>query len=140
MDCLLFEREEVQFLHEDEDFIYSFHRFDSGKVTFRRLWPAAKSQECEVVLYPSGEKSIVNIAVIVLYKAVTSGQKLQGFLPDVLKTMVNLYDSKEGLISNLKKAIAAFPGQTRIASVDNIIEFIAPYSLWTVLSYNHNTY
>lgn len=92
------------------------------------------------MLYPSGEKSIVNIAVIVLYKAVTSGQKLQGFLPDVLKTMVNLYDSKEGLISNLKKAIAAFPGQTRIASVDNIIEFIAPYSLWTVLSYNHNTY
>jgi len=134
IDILLFEREEVHFIHDDEDFIFTFHRFDSGKITFKRLWPAAKFQEGEVVLYPQGEKSVANTAVIVLYRAASAGTKMEGFLPDVLRTIMSFYPNREALAANLTKSIQSFPVQSQIASVDDIMKFIAPYTPWTVSS------
>jgi hypothetical protein len=131
MNWVRFEREEVSFIHDDEEFIYSF-RFDSGKVTFKRLQPAAKFQETEVVLHPAGEKAIASTAVIVLYKALGSGITLGGFLPDTLRTIMKLYPSKEALVANLNRSIQFFPAKTAIASVDAVIKFITPYAPWTV--------
>lgn len=134
VDPLVFEREEVQFVHGDEDFIYSFHRFDNGKITFRRVFPIAMAQEAEVVIYPGGKKHLANTAVIVLYKAAASGQQLTGFLPNVLRTMLDLYLSKEILYHNLSKAILSFQVNTAIASVEKVMEFIEPYTPWAVHS------
>ena len=134
VDPPVFEREEVQFVHDDEDFIYSFHRFDNGKITFKRLFPRALAQEAEVVIYPGGKKHLANTAVIVLYKAAASGQQLSGFLPNVLRTMLDLYLSKEILHQNLSKAILSFQVNTAIASVEKVMEFIEPFTPWAVNS------
>ena len=131
-DQHVFEREEVQFVHDDEDFVYIFHRFDNGKITFKRLFPSALAQEAEVVIYPCGKKHLANTAVIVLYKAAASGQQLSGFLPNVLRTMLDLYLSKEALHQNLSKAILTFQVKTAIASVEQVMEFIEPYTPWAV--------
>jgi hypothetical protein len=133
-DQHVFEREEVQFMHDDEDFVYSFHRFDNGKITFKRLFPSASAQEGEVVIYPCGKKYLANTAVIVLYKAAASGQQLSGFLPNVLRTMLDLYLSKETLLQNLSKAILSFQVNTAIASIEEVMEFIEPYAPWAVHS------
>jgi|SRR5947207_15695954 len=134
VEKLLFEREEVQFAHDDEDFVYVFHRFDSGKIMFKRLFPNAVAQEAEVVIYPGGKKHLANTAVIVLYKAAVSGQQLSGFLPNVLRTMLDLFLSKEVLNQNLSKAISSFQVNTPIAAVEDVMEFVEPYSPWAVFS------
>jgi hypothetical protein len=135
VDLLLFEREEVTFVHDDEDFIYSFHHFDTGKITFKRIWPAAKSQEGEVVIHPSGQKPVANTAVIVLYKAASGGQHMTGFLPGVLRTMMSTYSTKEACVAHLTKAIQSFPVRSPIATIDDILKFVHPYAPWNNVSF-----
>lgn len=134
VDLLLFEREEVQFIHDDEEFIYNFHHFDSGKITFKRLDPTAPTQEAEVVIHPAGKTHLANTAIIVLYKAARSSQPMKGFLPNVLITMLELYASKEALNMDLEKAISSFQVKSPIASVEEVMKFAEPYSPWAVYS------
>ena len=129
-----FDWEDVFFIHDDEEFIYSFHRFDNGKISFKKLVPNAPAgqEESEVVIYPGGKKHLANTAVIVLYKGVASGQPLTGFLPNILHTMLDMYISEEGLKTNLEKSIASFQVTTPIADVDKVLEFVLPYAPWRV--------
>jgi hypothetical protein len=129
-DLLLFEREEVQFIHDDEDFVYSFHCFDSGKITFKRLWPATK--ESEIVIFPGGQKALANTAIIVLYKAAASGQQLSGFLPNVLRRVLDMYISKDALLEHLGRAITNFQVKSPICQVEKVMEFVGPYAPWMV--------
>lgn len=131
-----FEREEVEFTHDDRDIIYSFHQFESGKITLRRTWPTAPVHESEIVIFPEGGRKNVNTAIIVLYKATANGQPMRGFLPNALKTMLKLYSSPEVLLSNLKDSIDTFQSKTPIASVDKIMEFVTPYAPWGVYLQN----
>ena len=133
-DLILFEREEVQFTHDEEDFVYSFHRFDTGKITFKRLWPAAPLQDAEVIIHPGDKKPLANMAIIVLYKAATLGQQMSGFLPNVLRTMLDMYDSKETLKLQLSRSIASFQARNPIAELDQVVEFLDPYAPWSVSS------
>lgn len=130
MVCHLFQREEVQFMHDNEDFVYRFDRFDSGKIAFRQLKPIGLAQEVDI--YPNGKMQFANTAVIVLFKAATSGQPLKGFLPDVLRTMLDLYVSKDAMIANLSKTITSFQAKTPIAFMEDVIRFVDPYAPWTV--------
>lgn len=136
MTNVIFEREEVQFTHDEEDFIYNFHCLENRNIAFRRLLPGLPIQEAEVDIYAAGEKRLVNIALIVLYKATASGQHISGFLPNILSTMLNLYSSKKALVASLTKAISSFPAKTPIASADQVMEFVQPYALWMVYSSN----
>jgi hypothetical protein len=132
---IFFEREEVQFIHDDEEFIYNFHRFDSGKITFKRLDPRAPVQEPEVIIYPPGTTHLACIVIIVLYKSVAEGQQMNGTLEEVLKTMLNLHPSKEILDSNLGGAITSFRvKKTPIAVLEDVMEFVKPHTPWAVHS------
>jgi hypothetical protein len=134
VDLLLFEREEVQFIHDDVEFIYNFHRFDTGKITFKRLDPTAPIQGAEEVIYPAGKPHLANMAIIVLYKASASGQMMSGFLPNVLRTMLELNPSKEVTKNNLANAILSFNVKNPIASIEQVIKFVEPYASWAVYS------
>jgi hypothetical protein len=135
-EVMHFQREEVTFDHEGDSFIYIFHRFESGNVSFRRKWNTTVPQEPEVIIYPPHHNAIANTAVIVLYKCATSGTHidgLTGFLPDVLRTILDLYVSKEALAKHLHRAIDSFPvKKLKIASIDDVIKFLGPYAPWTV--------
>ena len=132
INCPMFEREEVQFTHDDIDFTYSFHQFDSGRITLKRTWPAAPPNEAEMVIFPDGGKQMVNTAIIVLYKATANGMPMRGFLTRALKTMLKSYLTKEALLVNLKICIDSFPVKTPIASVDKVMDFVLPYAPWAV--------
>jgi len=134
VDILLFEREEVQFIHDDVEFIYNFHRFDTGKITFKRLDPTAPIQGAEEVIYPAGKPHLANMAIIVMYKASESGQKMSGFLPNVLRTMLELNPSKEVTNTNLGNAILSFKVKTPIAPIEQVMKFVEPYAPWVVHS------
>src|SRR5271169_4872021 len=140
-EIMHFEREEVSFEHEACDFIYIFHRFESGNITFKRKWPTSPTQEPEVVIYPCGQQTVASTAIIVLFKCVTSGTErsgLTGFLPDMLKAILDLHWSKETLIAHLSKAIDSFPvAVQKIASIEDVMQFIAPSASWTVQSPLH---
>jgi hypothetical protein len=134
VDLLLFEREEVQFIHDDVEFIYNFHRFDTGKITFKRRDPTAPIQGGEEVIYPAGKPHLANMAIIVLYKASESGQMMSGFLPNVLRTILELNPSKEVTKTNLANAILSFKVKNPIASIEQVMNFVEPYASWVVYS------
>jgi hypothetical protein len=130
-EVIHFDHEEVSFVHDNEEFIYNFHQFDSGRITFKRQNKLA--QEPEVEVFPAGEKQIRIFVPIVLYKVKSSGVKMNGILPEVLSKLLELY-TKEQFETDLKRALLVFPHvNTKIATVGEIMEFVAPYAPWTVI-------
>jgi hypothetical protein len=127
-----FNREEVSFEHNGEEFIYSFHQFESGRITFKRLWTNGHTQESEVEIYPAGEKSIRMSVPVVLFKAHASGLEMNGILPNILTKLLGLYSSKAQFETDVKYAINFFPVKTLISTVKEVIEFVAPFAPWTV--------
>jgi hypothetical protein len=126
-----FDREEVQFTHDDEDFVYYFNRFESKKITFKQLKPLGPIPEVDI--YPSGTPQLANTAIIILFKAATSGhQPLKGILPDILRTMLDLYSTKDTMVANLSKTIFSFRAKKPIAIIEDVVQFVEPYASWKV--------
>jgi hypothetical protein len=138
-DIVQFQREEIQFSYNDEDFVYMFQRFDSGKFTMRRLLSATAPPQPEIGLHPNGDKPLISTAVIVLCKAAQSGQELKGHLPNVLRLMLDGYSARADLKSDLANAISSFPAKAPIATVDKVMEFAEPYAPWMVASLSIQT-
>jgi len=119
----------VKFTHDSTDYVYVFHRYDSGQITFKRLWPAA--QDGEITIYWDGKKDAVDTIVIVLYKAAKEEQDLKGFQSNVMRKILNLYSSKEELEESLQRAIISFGEKFPIAKISDVMDFANPYSPWT---------
>jgi hypothetical protein len=126
-----FDREEVYFEYNNEDFLYTFQRSESGRITFKRMLTAPTWQETFVEVYPGGEKAIRTSATIVLFAAHAMGTPMNGILPDVLRKLLGLYESLEQLETDMEHGIAVFP-QKGIGNVGDIMEFVAPYTPWAV--------
>jgi hypothetical protein len=129
-DLLVFEREEVQFVHDDDDYVYSFHRTDSGVISFKRL----QQDVSEKIITGGAEaSSLANTAIIVLCKAAASGQNIMsGFIPSALTTILNEYASEDEMKAGLTNAIANFGTKSAIAAIADVMKFVTPYVPWTV--------
>jgi hypothetical protein len=127
------DREEVTFSHGDEDFIFIFQRYDTGVITFRRLRPLDESPEAETMIHPNGNRQSMNTAIVALFKsqAFPSADPLS-YLELALRRMLQIFYEKESLLKNLAKAVDTFPSKTSIANVDQLINFILPYTKWVI--------
>jgi hypothetical protein len=131
-----FDREEVTFSHGDEDFIFVFERYDSGVITFRRVRPLNESPEAEVMIHPNGNRQSINTAVVALFKSQAfPSADPKSYLELALRKMLQIFFQKDALLKNLAKAVATFPSKTPIANVDQLINFILPYTQWVLWIY-----
>src|SRR5438045_2393666 len=121
-----FEWEEVTFNHNNEVYIYRFHWPENGKIRFKRMWPAAKSHEVELGI----DTSIQNVvAIIVLHKCVSTGTLpggLAGFLPEILKMILQLYVSKDLFKAAITDAYDSFGMKPTTIEIEGVIKFIEP--------------
>lgn len=128
--------EEIEFVHNDESFIYSFRSRDS-RITLKRVNSPGRPQEAEVDVFPDASIAAVNTAILVLYKAAkytyTDGMSMQDFLPTTLRKLATSYSSKEMLEHNIRSAENAFlGGKVDNAMVEDVIKFLEPYTPWAV--------
>lgn len=137
-------REEIEFEHDDKVFVYVFHRFEDGKITFERAnlphTAVSKKNPQQDVLYPSGTPTLISTAILVLYKASQQGTAEASFVREILAIFVGDI-AEEACYSGLKAAIASFSVNTPIAKLGDVMQFVEPYSKWKVrcsLSYNWN--
>jgi hypothetical protein len=127
--------EEIEFVHNDESFIYSFRSRDSSRITLKRVNSPGRPQEAEVDVFPDASIAAVNTAILVLYKAAkyNDGMSMQDFLPTTLGKLATSYSSKEMLEHNMRSAENAFlGGKVDNAMVEDVIKFLEPYTPWAV--------
>ena len=120
-------REEIEFEHEDKVYVYAFNRFEDGKITFGRVPLSSAKKNPIHVLYPSGTPTHIGIALIVLYKGFQQGTADWSFLREILTILLGDM-SKEACYCALKTAMTKTPW----AKVDDVMQFVAPYSKWKV--------
>jgi hypothetical protein len=129
--------EEIEFVHNDESFIYSFRSRDSSRITLKRVNSPGRPQEAEVDVFPDASIAAVNTAILVLYKAAkdNDGMSMQDFLPTTLRKLATSYASKEMLEHNMRSAENAFlGGKVDNAMVEDVIKFLEPYTPWAVFN------
>jgi hypothetical protein len=140
--------EEVEFVYNDETFIYSFRSRGDARITFKRVWNSSSHpiQEAEIDVYPNACLAAVNTAVLVLFKAATwkLGVPMPTFIPKTLGKLLASkgYISREVLERNLRGAIGTFNGtrtggqknskRARIAEIGEVMEFLEPFTPWGV--------
>jgi len=127
--------EEVLFNHEDKEWHHTFQRSETGTITFQRLSQPPVHGNVKVadrdILFPNGLRVLVDMAVLVLYKAYV-GNANSVFLREILATLVRSDTrTREGWTSDLKTAMTGF-GRTAVGNLESIIDFITPYSSWKV--------
>lgn len=129
-----FDREEVTFHHANEDFIFVFQRnFDSGEITIRRVRLANEPQDKEVLIYPNGNRQYINQAIVALFKSKNfSSPDPKSFLPAALRQILGIFFTKESLVKNAGKAIAGFPAKSHVGTIEDLIDFMLPYTQWVV--------
>jgi len=122
----------VRFYHDGKEFLYTFY-LDGGKISFERKQPGKPSIKGPAVqkdrLYPAGDRRLVSVAVIALFKGY-DGTKVQSSLHHkILPSLVGTI-SKEAWPSELKLSVKGFGGKIPVADVDLIMGFIKPFSNW----------
>lgn len=130
--------EEVEFVHKDTTYVYSFRSRES-RITFKRIW---NPPEAEVDVYPNASLVAVNIAILVLYKAATwkSGVPMPQFIPALLSKLLAGFTLIDELEKNMKGVIRTFStfgggteeGEDAIAKIDALMKFLEPYTPWAV--------
>jgi hypothetical protein len=132
-----FDREDITFHHAGEYFIFAFRRnFESGVITIRRVRPVEEPQDAEALIHPNGSRQHINQAIVALFKSKDfPSQDSKSFLPDALRKILQIFCKKESLMKNAGKAIAAFPSNSHIASIEDLINFLLPYTQWVLREY-----
>lgn len=134
-----FDREEITFHHAGEYFIYVFQRnFDSGVITIRRTrsLKEPKDARTEALIYPNGSRQHVHQAIIALFKSKDfPSLDPKSFLPVALRKILQIFSTKEALMKNAGKAIHAFPSKAQIGRVEDLVDFLLPYTKWVSREY-----
>jgi len=140
--------EEVEFVYNEQTFIYRFRSRDSISISFRRIWntPGHTPESAWMRIYPEAVLPVINAAVLVLYKAATwkPGMPMPQFIPAMLSKLLKWpYSSKEMLEQSMKGSIDTFGtvggipfGKEKIAELSQVMNFLEPYTPWGVLITN----
>jgi hypothetical protein len=141
--------EEVEFEHDNVQYVYLFlepreddsnpSSCSTGPATnthkryqFRRKRPLCTIGEQQ--LLPGGKNIARHTAIVVLFKASEGGIGMVGFLPKVLKMILEKSNGREGMMNQLRLAIEGFQTVNPIASVEEVMKFVEPYAPWKVSS------
>jgi hypothetical protein len=90
-------------------------------------------QETEVILHPGGDPGAVSKAILVLYKAKTSGNiQIQGFMTKLIRILLSTFISGEILNDHIAEQISAFKGKTPIARTRQVLKFLEIFPPRTV--------
>ncbi len=128
------DREEVEFSHDGQDYIYWFF-FRQATISFKggATGTALGPQEAEVTIHPGGDPSAVTKAILVLYKAKTSGNvQIPGFLSKLMRILLSKYPSEEILKESIGQEILKFKAKTPIANNWQVLMFLGQFSPITV--------
>ena len=128
------DREEIEFSHDGQDYIYWFF-FRQATITFKggATSTALGPQEAEVTIHPEGDPSAVTKAILVLYKAKTSGNiQIPGFLSKLTRILLSKYPSGEMLQDSIAQEILKFKAKTPIAYNWQVWAFLRQFSPITV--------
>jgi hypothetical protein len=128
------DREEIEFSHDGQYYTYWF--------LFRQATIALKGgptgttpgpQEAEVTLHPGGGPEAISKAILVLYKAKTSGNiQIQGFMTKLIRILSSSFTSGEILYDHITEQILAFKGKTPIATERQVLKFLEIFPPRTV--------
>lgn len=128
------DREEIEFSHDGQDYIYWFF-FRQSTITFKggSTGTALSPQEAEITIHPEGDPSAVAKAILILYKAKTSGNiQIPGFLSKLMRILLSKCSSEEMLKEYIAKEISTFKTRTPIAKNEQVLKFLGQFPPMTV--------